>query len=565
MQVEERKRGWRACVCAAVSVALALAPLTAAQAQSATAPAVATSTPPASTTPATTGDGAAPTVPLSSLMPKAGNIPDGAVFGRVPPADPPTGPVIPPPLPNSGLPEMGDVSQADLSPAQERKLGDMIMKQARAQGAIMNDPEVTDYLNDIGNRLVAAVPDATSRFYFFAVNDPTINAFALPGGYIGVHTGLILLTQSESELAAVLGHEITHVTQHHLARSLAKQKDTLLMSLAALALAILAAKGGGAQGAQAASAAIASAQALSIQTQLNFTRDNEYEADRIGFQRMVAAGFDPSAMATFMTRMQSANRFADGNAPSYLRSHPVTFERIAEAQARAASQPYRQVKDSLDFQMVRALLRSYQGEPKDAVAYFEHALAEHQYNSETAARYGLVASLLRTKDWPRAKAELATLEKTAPAHPMIQSMAGHVALESGDVERAVTLFRDGAARWPNKMQFAYDYPDSLIKAGRPKEAAAAAEAALIRFPDDGELHRIAAQAYGATGQEQKQHQHQGEYYAWMGNLKGAITQFELASKATDGDFYSSSVVETRLKALRKQADEEDKETLKNAG
>jgi predicted Zn-dependent protease len=479
-----------------------------------------------------------------------------------PAAPVPQSPLILQPLGNRPLPELGDASQAALSPAEEHRIGDAVVRQARAQGAIMEDPEVNDYLNDLGHRLVAAVPDASMDFEFFAIADNQINAFALPGGYIGVNTGLILLTQNESELASVLGHEITHVTQHHMARMLAAQKDTLLMSLAALAMAILAVRGGGVSGAAAAQAAMASVTALSLQTQLNFTRENEYEADRIGFQRMVAAGFDPTAMATFMTRMQNATRFADSAAPSYLRSHPVTFERIAEAQARAANLPYKQVPDSLDFQMVRALLKSYQGEPQEAVTYFDHALAEHQYNSEVATRYGLVASLLRKKDYVRARVELATLEKMAPPHPMIDAMAGHVMMESGDLDGAIARFKAGAARYPNKMQMIYDYPEALMRAGRNKEASDFAESELLRFPADGPLHLLAARAYGAQNRELKQHQHQGEFYAWQGNLTGAITQFELAEKAADADFYTASVVEMRLRALRKQADDEAKDPVK---
>jgi len=181
------------------------------------------------------------------------------------------------------LPDLGDASQTNFSAAQERKLGETIIRQVRASGAYLNDPEVNDYLNELGHRLVAASKDVKQDFEFFGVPDPQVNAFALPGGYVGVHTGLILLTQTESELAAVLAHEITHVTQHHMARALAAQKDSMLMSLAGLALAILAARGGGNSSGEAASAAIAATQALTIQNQINFTRENEYEADRIGF------------------------------------------------------------------------------------------------------------------------------------------------------------------------------------------------------------------------------------------------------------------------------------------
>ena len=458
-----------------------------------------------------------------------------------------------------GLPDLGDSVQADLSPAQERKLGETIVRQLRASGGYMNDPEVNDYLNELGHRLVAASKDTKSDFEFFAVPDSQINAFALPGGFIGVHTGLILLAQSESELASVLAHEITHVTQHHVARMIAGQKDTMLMSLAGLAVAILAARAGGNSSGDAASAAIAATQALAIQNQLNFTRENEYEADRIGFQRLSAAGFDTNAMAGFMERLQKATRFAEGpGTSSYLRTHPVTFERIAEAQSRAQGLPYRQVADSLDFHMVRALLRSYEGDDREAVAFFDRAIAERKFNNEIAAHYGLVAALLRAKNNARAKTELATLEKIAPAHPMIEAIAGHVYLESGDINAALQRFDKALARYPNKMQLVYDYPDALMKADRNADASAFAERQLLRFPGDGPLHQIAARAYAAQNQQLMQHRHLGEYYAWQGNLKGAVEQLELAAKAKDGDFYQSSVVDTRLRELKRDAADETK-------
>jgi len=453
------------------------------------------------------------------------------------------------------LPDLGDSSQTNFSPMQERKLGETIIRQLRASGAYINDPEINDYLNELGHRLVAASKDVKQDFEFFGVPDPQVNAFALPGGYVGVHTGLTLLTQTESELAGVLAHEITHVTQHHMARALNAQRDSMLMSLAGLALAILAARGSGASSGDRASAAMAATQALTLQNQLNFTRENEYEADRIGFQRLDAGGFDVTAMATFMERMQRAFRFVEGNAPTYLRTHPITYERIAEAQGRAEGHPYRQVTSSLDFHLVRALVRSYQGDAKDAVAFFDDALAERKYNSEAAVHYGLVASLLRQRDYMRAKKELAILEKLVPQHPMVDAIAGHVMLDSGDIDGAIRRFEAGVNRYPNKMQLVYDYPEALLKAKRPAEAAAFAEAQLTRFPNDGPLHQVAARAYAEQNMRLLEHQHQGEFYAWAGNLPLAITQFELAAKAGDGNFYQVSVVEMRLRKLRaEQAD-----------
>jgi predicted Zn-dependent protease len=446
----------------------------------------------------------------------------------------------PPSPPQSSLPDLGDSSQVAFSPAQERKLGETIIRQARAQGAFLDDPEVVDYLNMLGNRLVAASRDARQDFDFFAVPDNAINAFALPGGYIGVNTGLILLAQNESELASVLAHEITHVTQRHIARILQAQQNSLLMSLATMALAILATRAGGNSSGEAAQAAIATGQALMVQNQLNYTREFEYEADRVGFQRLAAAGFDVRASATFMERLQKSGRFLEGNTPSYLRTHPVTFERIAEAQSRAEATQYKQVADSLDFHLVRALLRSYQGEAREAVRFFELALSERKFNSEVAVRYGLV-------------------EKMAPSHPMIEAMGAHVLLESGDVEQAIRKIESALTRYPSKMQLVYDYPEALLKAKRPAQAASFIESQLLRFPGDGRLHRTAARAYADLDKRLKQHYHQGEFYAWRGDLKGAIVQCELALKAGDANFYDSSVVETRLREFRREIAEQQKE------
>jgi len=461
------------------------------------------------------------------------------------------------------LPDLGDPSQALLSGAQERKLGESVMREIRSSGGYLNDPEVNGYLNELGNRLVTAIPGAPFDFEFFAMADPGINAFALPGGFVGVNTGLILLAQTESELASVLAHEISHVTQHHMARMLSGQRDALLASLAALGLAILAARSGSSSSGQASQAAIASAQGIALQMQLDYTRQNEQEADRIGFQRLDAAHFDVTAMATFMERLQRSSRFVEGStpAPSYLRTHPITYERIADAQARAQGKPFRQIKDSLDFHMVRALVRSYQGTTNEAILFFEDAIAEKKYNNEVAARYGLVASLLRAQDFKRAQSELAPLEKVAPPHPMIEAMAGQVLMQSGQLKEAIARYQAALPRYPTKMQLVYDYPEALLKNKQPDKAAAFLANQLQRYPSDGPLHQLAARAYADLGRQSLQHQHQAEYYAWQGNLRAAAVQFELAIKAGDGDFYQISAAESRLRQVRQELADQKKSAV----
>ena len=459
--------------------------------------------------------------------------------------------------PSQTLPDLGDASQAVISPAQERKLGEATMRQVHSSGAYLDDPEVEAYLNALGQRLILSLNGPRSDFEFFAIADPAINAFALPGGFIGIHTGLILLTQSESELASVVAHEISHVTQHHIARFVAAQQKNDLLTLGAMVLAAVAAR----SRPDMATAGIAAAQGLNTQFAINFTRDHELEADRIGFQLLDKAGFDTRAMPTMFERLQRATRpYENSNVPSYHRTHPISYERIAEAINRAETRPYRQITDSRDFHFVRALLKSYQGTTaKDAILDFETSLAERKFNDEAATRYGLVAALLRDKQFAKASQQLAILEKSTGPHPMIEAIAGQVLAQSGNRPAAIKRYQAALQRYPNHMQLVYDYPDALLETGQNALATQFIESQLVRFPNDGRLHRLAAKGFAALGKKMLQHAHQGEYYARLGNLKGAIDQFETAIKAGDGNFYQISTAESRLRALKQELADQSKE------
>ncbi|MDD5330542.1 MAG: M48 family metalloprotease [Sulfuricella sp.] len=445
-----------------------------------------------------------------------------------------------------GLPDLGEASQSALSPQTERRIGETVMFDIRRDRNMVDDAELTDYLNNLGYRLVAASQGNRQDFEFFVLRDNTLNAFALPGGFIGVHTGLLLAAQSESELAAVLGHEIAHVTQHHLARMIAKQDQSMVTSLAALAVAILAAR----SNPQAASAAMATAQASAMQTELDFTREHEREADRIGLQTTADAGFDPRAAALFFERLQKVNRLYENNAPEYLRTHPVTSERIADIQNRVENLPYRQVPDSLEFQLVRAKLRAEEGTPQQAVAWFEEALREKKYNSETASRYGLAAALLRAKDAARAERELAQLRKSAPANAMLENLEARIMIAAGRHDAALAQYQAALKKFPNHRALLYGYAESLLQARQSVPALKLVGDRLRFHPHDDRLYELQAQAYAMQGKALLSHQAQAEAYARQGSLVAAIEQLQLGLKAGDGDFYQLSMAEARLKTLR---------------
>jgi beta-barrel assembly-enhancing protease len=456
---------------------------------------------------------------------------------------------------SDGLPDLGDVSQAALTPLQERQIGQQSMMQIRASKQYLDDAEINDYLNQLGTKLVENSPEPSLDFEFFAVDDYSVNAFALPGGFIGVNAGLLLITQSESELASVLSHEISHVTQHHLARMIEGQRGDSLISMAAIAIAILAAR----TSPQAAEATIASVQAGNIQKQLNFTRANEEEADRIGLQLLQKSGFNTHAMPEFLERLQKATRLLDSNAPNYMRTHPITSDRIAEIENRIHNQPYRLIPDSLDFQLVRTKLIAAQKTAPDAIAYFSDALGTQNYGNPIAQRYGLVSALLRDNQIQRAAQELTNLRKQAKTNPMsknspmIETLAGQVLRATKNYTEALAFYRTAVQNFPQHRALIYDYTDLLLQDNQAETAVKLLTEQLTRHPSDTTLYDLQARAYAMQDKTLEQHQAQAYSYAWQGNLHAAIEQLELAKQA-GGSFYQLSTIESDLRELREMLD-----------
>lgn len=446
------------------------------------------------------------------------------------------------------LPDLGDASSATLSPLMERRMGESIARDIRLrEPAYLDDPEVQDYLRTLGARLVAASEGARHDFEFFALRDPSVNAFALPGGYIGVHAGLVALSDTESELASVLAHEIAHVTQRHIARQISDQEKLSVPVMLGTLAAILAAR----SNPDLAMGAVVAAQGIAVQRYLNFSRDFEREADRIGLQALSGAGFDPRAMAVFFEKLQRATRVMDdGSMPGYLRTHPMNTERIADAQNRAAALPYRQRADSLEYHLVRAKLRAEQGDPQDAVASFAAAVRERRFASEAGARYGLATALLRARRAPEAAAELERLRALKAESYMVELLAVRIAQSRGDAAGGIALLEAAAAKYPNRRPVAYARAAAFMERGRNAEALAILQEQLRLYPRDDRLHAMQARVYAALGKRLQQHRAQAEVYVLQGSLPAAIDQLELAQRAGDGDFYEQSAVDARLRVLR---------------
>jgi predicted Zn-dependent protease len=443
------------------------------------------------------------------------------------------------------LPDLGESARGAFSEIQESQLGREIIRQIRADRAYLEDPEISEYLNNLGDRLAAANPNPSRHFQFFAVNDPTINAFALPGGFIGVHTGLISAARNESELAGVLAHEIAHVGQNHLARMVDAQKNQTLITLAALALAILAAR----SDSQVSQAAIVGAQAYSVQNQLDFTRENEREADRIGLQTLERASFAPAGMATFFERLQFQSRLYESSAPAYLRTHPLTFERIADMQNRVAEMPYRQHQDSLEFALVRGKVMAAEGDAKEALR--RHAETAKARPDDISAHYAWAASALRAREFVEARRALAHLEKLASS-PLVETLGVRILQESGQPEPARARLKTAMSRFGAAKPLSYAMAQLLLTTGQPEEARAFLLQKQRLWPDDAEIFQLLARANHDRGHRAEGHLAQAEAMIRLDLPRSAREQLELARKAGDGDFYTQSVVDARLRLLQEQ-------------
>jgi predicted Zn-dependent protease len=456
-----------------------------------------------------------------------------------------------------GLPDLGDVSSATLSESQERTIGNRIMREARTDPTFIDEPEISDYVSSLGSRLLGALDGPARRdIDFFAVQDETINAFAMVGGHIGIHTGLILLTQSESELAAVVAHEIAHVVQRHQARMAAGMGRAQLTSLAALALALLASRGGGGSSGQATEAAIVSASALQIQNLIDYTREHEREADRVGVTLLERAGLDPRGAITIFERLMRANRLNElKGAPAYLRTHPLTSERIAEMQDRLQRAPTKLIADSVEYRLVKAKLRAMSGSPAEAVQAFRVLLAERTVVRPREEVYGLALAQRRARDFAAALKTLAPLREGA-SHPAFEALAGQIMADQRRHEESLAIYRAAIRNHGGNRLLIYGYLEELLQSGQLKEALADLDERLRATRDDSRLYEFQARAFEASGRRLSQHRAQAEALVRRGNLAAAVEQLELAVKVKASDFYEVSSAESRLRELKRQLENE---------
>ena len=267
-------------------------------------------------------------------------------------------------------------------------------------------------------------------------------------------------------------------------------------------------------------------------------------------------------MGAFFERLQKYSRLYENknSAPGYLRTHPLTTERLAGMGNRIQSRPYKQVPDSLEFQLVRAKLRAQEGTPRDAVTEFETRLADRSFaGSEVAARYGLARACVRDGRLAAAEKEVRELRRLKAVSPMIETLDAQVRLKQGDAAGAAAILRGAQPRFPQERAVAYGLVESLLEARLPSDALKFTEDDLASYPSDPKMHFLQAKTYAMLGRRLQQHRAQAEAYALRGQLPAAVQQLELAQQSADGNFYEYSQVDSRLRELKKRVADEAKQ------
>ncbi|MCD8339708.1 MAG: M48 family metalloprotease [Burkholderiales bacterium] len=463
---------------------------------------------------------------------------------------------------NYNLPDLGAAGGATLSPLEERKMGEQIMQEVRADPDYLSDSESSEYLQRLGYKLVSAGPSNPYTFTFFPVRDSSINAFALPGGFVAVFTGLFVAAQNESELASVLAHEIAHVQQRHIARMLESQKGNLAWTIASLLVAVLAARAGSGDGA---AAAVVGTQAAMAQKTLSFSRDAEREADRVGFQSLVKAGFDPRGMEDFFHKLDLNSRIYEGPraAPAYLRTHPLTIDRISEAQNRSRLSKPVNHKDSLDFFLIRARMRVLQADRQqgwiDAQKYFKEEIKTAKGYDLAANHYGMAVALQKMHRPAEALKEAELAKSIAGTKSTIlDKLISELTFAAGQRDRGIQLAKQTFDASPTSQLALLNYADLLYRSKKYNETVNLMRKQHALSKQTPLYQSILGRCYEALGKKSLSHQAIGEMYALNGEKVAAIQQFSIAQRSNDGDFYTMSEIDARLRQLRKEVDEDKK-------
>ena len=446
------------------------------------------------------------------------------------------------------LPDIGTAGVSAMSIEREAQFGEAFSRFARANQPVIEDPVLNEYINNLGLKLLSQADAVRFPFQFLLIRDDSINASAFLGGIVQLHTGLFLYADNESELASVMAHEITHVTQRHIARYLESQSRSTPLTIAgvvgSVALAVV--------NPQAGMAALQTTMGLKMQSAINYTRDNEREADRIGLQLMHNAGFDTDGMASFFQKLADKYQFAS-TPPPMLLTHPLPSSRIAEARSRAQDYPKQKQATSLDFQMAKArvMVRFQRTNNRELHRYFAKEVSNGGNWQADAARYGQALALLDTKQYGAARTLFTELDRRHPNNIFI--LDGLTDLDNAEDKHsaAIARLKKAQQRLPNNQVVMINLADSLLQAGQHQEAATLLDSYLRRHPNNLLAWELIAQAYRPLSDESAFRRANAESAALRGRYDLAVEQMEIAANLTK-DAMERARLGARLQQLRKQ-------------
>jgi len=446
------------------------------------------------------------------------------------------------------LPELGSHFDNLLTANDEKKITFQILSQVYQSNNVINDSEINNYIERLGRKLSMDGTNEKLSLKFFIVDDPSINAFAMLGGIIGIHTGLIFAANTESELSSVLSHEIAHITQKHLLRLFDSQARNSFKSYLAIAIAILAAR----SNPQVASGAIMAAKAAQVQSALDFTRENEKEADRVGIEILNKSGFDPKGFIDFFRTLDRFNQFSSGAAPSFLRTHPITSDRISDIQDRLKEFQYVQKTSNLDFYLIKAKLKAFLGDKELIVNIFEREINNETSLNQDASLFGLAYAYLRGNDIFKARKTFDLIKNFDS--PMFYQLEAIILFNEKKYEETYKVYKKGLEKYANNISLIIGKANFLININQANLAIEFLKKYLDLYSSNYLIYELLAKSYSMLGKKLLEHENLANAFYYKYDIQEAVTQMDLASKANDGNFYEKSRVEFRLNELKREAD-----------
>ncbi|SRR5579859_429944 len=459
------------------------------------------------------------------------------------------------------LPDLGSPANAVVSIEEEYHVGLAYVNEIRNTGLIVTDPEISQYIQEIGHSLSSQADEGEHHFYYLVLHDPVINAAAIPGGFVLVNSGMILATRNENELAGAMAHETAHVTQRHLVRQLLDQSHEGLLATAALLAAVLLGATAGRGSPDAVEGAILAGQSAAIQHQINYTRKDEFEADRVGIGTMAAAGYDPLGMASLFDYMGSRGPEPSRiNAVQFLIDHPIFSDRVAEARGRADQIGRIHHEDTLSYRLMKERLRSLAADPQVARQYYVNLL-KNGGGKTIEERYGKDVAEIAVRNPAGAIPDLQQLVREYPKVTQFYGALGQAYLANNQLKESAAVLEQAVVLFPRNVPITIRLAETLMRSGDSKRAHLVLLDLFNNVEPTADQTRLIAKAASTAGDYADSYSYMAEFYLMTGNLTMAFNQLQLALSLPGLDPVQRARYSARLEQVREALPKKNKGTV----